>query len=89
MSGIRKEGEKYLVTNQKLNGYPEFCGNYKGKTRLGKGQVMQIAFTPDSYFYYVKFILCKTVISSVLLYDLCNPKHDMKQMAEPHFDGIS
>lgn len=84
-----KEGENYLETNQKINGYPEFCRNYKGKVRLGKGQVMQITFTPDCYFCFVKFvILCKTVISSVLVCDLCKPKHDMKQMAEPHFDGI-
>lgn len=45
-----------MVTNQKLNGYPEFCVNYKGKIRLGKEQAMHIAFTPDSYFYYVKLL---------------------------------
>lgn len=49
---------------------------------------MLIAFTPNSYFSFVEFvILCRTVISSVLVCYLCNPRHDMKQMAEPHFDG--
>lgn len=84
------KGDNYLETNQKINVYPEFCRNYKGKVRLGKGQVMQIAFTLDSCSYYVKFVVvCKTVISSVLLCDLCNPTYDMEQMSEPHFDGIS
>lgn len=78
-----KEGENYLETNQKTKGYLEFCGNFKGKVKLRKGQVMLLAFTPNSYFSFVKsVILCRTVISSVC--DLCN---DMKQMAEPHFDG--
>lgn len=52
-----KEGENYLETNQKINGYPEFCRNYKGKVRLRKGQVMQITFTPDCYFCFVKFVI--------------------------------
>lgn len=84
-----KEGESYLAAIQKINGYTEFYGNYKGKVMLGKGQVMQITFKLDSYFWFVEFVvLCKTVISSVLVCDLCNPKHDMKKMAEPHFDSI-
>lgn len=85
-----KVGENYLETNQKINSYPEFCGNYKGKVRLRKGQAMQKTFTPDSYFSYVKFVdVCKTAISSLLACNLCNPKYDMIKMAEPPFDGIS